>query len=95
MVKSANIKKFSDISAGHLSFGLCQSPQSFLMFEDNWDMFMSFGTMFWDDITVFWNEIYINKLLIGPKQVYFSQLHKNHNLFPSQNNAPKYRSKRT
>ena len=38
------------------------------------DLFMSFGTLFWDDITIFWDENYVKKLLIGPKQVFLSQL---------------------
>ena len=47
-----------------------------------------FGMLFWDDITIFWDENYVNKLLICPKQVFFSV--KNHNKFSSQNNIPKY-----
>ena len=40
---------------------------------------------------LFWDENYVNKLLIGPKQVSFSVI--NHNKFSSQNNVPKYRTK--
>ena len=28
--------------------------------------------IFWDDITIFWDKDEVNKLLIGPKQVFFS-----------------------
>ena len=45
-----------------------------------------FGTLFWDDVTIFWDENYVNKLLIGPKQFFFSV--KNNNKFSSQNNSP-------
>ena len=41
--------------------------------------------------TIFSDENYVNKLLIGPKQFFFSV--KNHNKFSSQNNIPKYRTK--
>ena len=33
-----------------------------------------FGTLFWNDITIFYDENHVNKLLIGRKQVFFSQL---------------------
>ena len=57
------------------------------------DLFMSFDTIFWDNITIFWDENWVNKLL-----VIFSV--KNHNKFSSQNivilsrnNVPKYCNK--
>ena len=46
------------------------------------------GTLFWDDITIFWDENYVNKLLIGPKQVFFSVI--NHKKISSQNKVPKF-----
>ena len=42
---------------------------------------MSFGTIILD---VIWDENYVNKLLIGPKQVFFLSV-KNHDNFSSQN----------
>ena len=44
-----------------------------------------FGTLFWDYIMILWDENYVSKLLIGPKQVFFSVI--NHNKFSSQDNT--------